>query len=224
MDSTDQNPPETYEMLNHKWSAHIKEDQFRGCMLGGAVGDALGAPIEFMTLAAIKTKFESNGITEFAPAYGKTGAITDDTQMTLFTAEGAIRYWHGGVERSIQAPFEDVLRHSYLRWLTTQGMATKDSELAEQSECIEDGWLQLVPAVAFSLGPRSSVKGPHFNLLAPHADQTITLGLSVPINGEIRPNMAVENTKCEALQPVHEFLRISKIEQRVHDGSRAYFN
>ena len=75
MDSTDQNPPESYEMLNHKWSAHIKEDQFRGCMLGGAVGDALGAPIEFMTLVAIKTKFGSNGITEFAPAYGKTGAI-----------------------------------------------------------------------------------------------------------------------------------------------------
>ena len=26
---------------------HATRDQYRGCLLGGAVGDALGAPIEF---------------------------------------------------------------------------------------------------------------------------------------------------------------------------------
>jgi len=153
VDSTDQNPPESYEMLNHKWSAHVKEDQFRGCMLGGAVGDALGGPVEFMTLAAIKAKFGADGITEFAPAYGKTGAITDDTQMTLFTAEGVIRYWHGGAERSIQAHFEDVLRHSYLRWLTTQGMATKNSGLAAQMQSIDEGWLLTIPELHHQRAP-----------------------------------------------------------------------
>ena len=59
--------------------------------MGGAIGDALGAPVEFMSLAQIRERFGKEGITDFHPAYGKTGAITDDTQMTLFTAEGLLR-------------------------------------------------------------------------------------------------------------------------------------
>ena len=39
-------------------------EHFAGCLLGGAVGDALGAPVEFMTLAEIKKKYSSSGITE----------------------------------------------------------------------------------------------------------------------------------------------------------------
>lgn len=66
-------------------------DHYEGCLLGGAVGDALGAPVEFMSLDAILRKFGPSGITEYFPAFGKTGAITDDTQMTLFTAEGMLR-------------------------------------------------------------------------------------------------------------------------------------
>ena len=62
-----------------------------GCLFGCAVGDALGAPVEMLSLAQIRARFGPDGIHEFAPAYGKTGAITDDTQMTLFTAEGLIR-------------------------------------------------------------------------------------------------------------------------------------
>lgn len=63
----------------------------RGCLLGGAVGDALGAPIEFMNIAEIQSRFGPGGIRDFAPAYGVIGAFTDDTQMTLFTTEGLLR-------------------------------------------------------------------------------------------------------------------------------------
>ncbi len=59
---------------------------FQGCLLGGAVGDALGAAVEFDSLEKIRSKFGSEGIRDPAPSYGRTGAITDDTQMTLFTA------------------------------------------------------------------------------------------------------------------------------------------
>ena len=62
-----------------------------GCILGGAVGDALGAPVEFMRRREILDTFGPDGITEYAPAYGGLGTITDDTQMTLFTAEGLLR-------------------------------------------------------------------------------------------------------------------------------------
>ena len=68
-----------------------KYAKYRGCLLGGAVGDALGAPVEFLGREAITERFGPEGITDFAAAYGRIGAITDDTQLTLFTAEGLIR-------------------------------------------------------------------------------------------------------------------------------------
>ena len=75
-----------------------------GCLLGGAVGDALGAPIEFMRLSEIRERFGPQGLREFAPAYGRLGAITDDTQMTLFTAEGLLRAMTRGYARGLNHP------------------------------------------------------------------------------------------------------------------------
>lgn len=96
------------------------QERYRGCLLGGAVGDALGAPVEFMRREEILRRFGASGITDFVPAYGKLGAITDDTQMTLFTAEGVLR---GFVRHSLRglchAP--SVIHNAYLRWLHTQG-------------------------------------------------------------------------------------------------------
>lgn len=69
------------------------QGRFLGCLLGGAVGDALGASVEFMKRSEILAHFGPKGITQHAPIYGGLGKITDDTQMTLFTAEGLIRGW-----------------------------------------------------------------------------------------------------------------------------------
>jgi len=66
----------------------IIKDRFAGCLLGGAVGDALGGAVEFMSRAQILDRFGQGGIADFAEVYGGKGKITDDTQMTLFTAEG----------------------------------------------------------------------------------------------------------------------------------------
>lgn len=113
------------------------QERFLGCLLGGAVGDALGAPVEFMSRAAILRQFGPNGITDYAPAYGGLGTITDDTQMTLFTAEGLIRAWVRGCFKGITT-YTGVTAHAYLRWLQTQG---------ERSNCNVDigadnpGWL-----------------------------------------------------------------------------------
>lgn len=70
-------------------TASLSIDQVRGSLLGGAVGDALGAAVEFQSLAEIRSRFGPAGILDYAPAFGRLGAITDDTQMTLFTAEGS---------------------------------------------------------------------------------------------------------------------------------------
>lgn len=94
-------------------------ERIRGCLLGGAVGDALGAPVEFLEWSAIEANFGPRGIVDFAPAYGVIGAITDDTQLMLFTAEGLLRaYVRGSLGRSCHVP--SVIHHALLRWLMTQ--------------------------------------------------------------------------------------------------------
>ncbi|HDS1132000.1 TPA: ADP-ribosylglycohydrolase family protein [Stenotrophomonas maltophilia] len=113
------------------------QGRFLGCLLGGAVGDALGAPVEFMTRAEILRRFGPNGITQYAPAYGGLGTITDDTQMTLFTAEGLIRGWVCGCFKGVTT-YSVVTAHAYLRWLQTQGERPRcDIDFGAD----ESGWL-----------------------------------------------------------------------------------
>ena len=107
-----------------------RRDRFLGCLLGGAAGDALGAPVEFMKRATILERFGPRGITSYAPAYGRTGAITDDTQMTLFTAEGLLRAYVRGERRGI-GHVPSVVAHAYLRWLKTQGTAPAAPDVGE---------------------------------------------------------------------------------------------
>ena len=89
-------------------------DRFRGCLLAGATGDALGAPVEFMRRDEILRQFGAAGITALAPGYDYPGALTDDTQMTLFTAEGLLTAWLGGGDIAV------TTARSYLSWLRTQ--------------------------------------------------------------------------------------------------------
>lgn len=101
-----------------------------GCLAGGAIGDALGAPVEFCSLDTIRQRFGAAGITGYERYAGGLGLITDDTQMTLFTAEGLITtmiaddnvHSRLGSARPGNAwadPAPHVYR-SYLRWLETQ--------------------------------------------------------------------------------------------------------
>ena len=52
-----------------------REDGIRGCLLGGAVGDALGAAVEFDSIDGIRARFGSAGIRDFAEAYGRRAEI-----------------------------------------------------------------------------------------------------------------------------------------------------
>jgi len=97
------------------------EERFVGCMLGGAVGDALGAPVEFSSREEIIARFGSEGITELAEAYGRVGAITDDTQMTMFTAEGMAPAVRRAMAKGIWGTEPAFVYHAYRNWLQTQG-------------------------------------------------------------------------------------------------------
>lgn len=94
-------------------------DRILDCLLAGALGDALGADIEFASLTDIRTRFP-DGFADLPPHQGVRGTITDDTQMTLFTAEGIVRaHVRGALKGVCHGP--SVIHHALLRWLVTQG-------------------------------------------------------------------------------------------------------
>lgn len=65
-------------------------DKIRGSLIAGAMGDALGYEVEFMRRNAILAEYGENGITKFALDGNGKARISDDTQMTLFTAAGML--------------------------------------------------------------------------------------------------------------------------------------
>lgn len=113
-------------------------DRVRGCLLGGAIGDALGEPIEFRSIAAIRGRYGPSGVTG-PECFDTTLRISDDTQMTLFTAEGLIRAHHRLMDKGIGHPVP-VVRQAYLRWLATQQGAIDDPILMS-------GWLIQQPVL-----------------------------------------------------------------------------
>ena len=85
-----------------------RSDRIRGCLLAGAVGDALGYQVEFLPLQEIDRIHGEHGVRTMAPY------ISDDTQMTLFTAEGMLM----GMKHGVLMP--DCVYQSYLDWYKTQ--------------------------------------------------------------------------------------------------------
>lgn len=98
-----------------------QKDLFKASLLGGAIGDALGYTIEFMGLAEIKAKYGQYGITDL-DIDKRTGKalISDDTQMTLFTADGMMWAYYRCSRRGIGSYAGSGSYQSYLRWYYTQ--------------------------------------------------------------------------------------------------------
>lgn len=92
-----------------------------GSMIGGAIGDALGYPVEFISYEQILRKYGGKGITRYELNNHGVAEISDDTQMSLFTANEVLycftRYeTYGGLGASPA----DYMRNSYIEWLQTQ--------------------------------------------------------------------------------------------------------
>jgi len=65
-------------------------DKYRGCLLGGAAGDALGYAIEFDREEAIAARYGSRGIRDYQLDERGLAPFSDDTQMTLYTANSLL--------------------------------------------------------------------------------------------------------------------------------------
>jgi ADP-ribosylglycohydrolase len=99
--------------------------RIHGCLLGGALGDSLGYAVEFDDISSIRARFGPAGLQDFS-ALDAGSPFSDDTQMTLYTADGlleALEWANDGVASDINA----CLWLAYLRWLATQGVAVPSS-------------------------------------------------------------------------------------------------
>lgn len=99
---------------------NARATQYEGCMLGLALGDALGAPVEFLDFEQILHEYGPDGICGLEPWRDfRAGHYTDDTQMSLATARGCIDAYlalrHGQPWRPVQAVYQ-----RYLVWLRSQ--------------------------------------------------------------------------------------------------------
>lgn len=92
----------------------VKRGRFLGCLLGGAVGDALGYPVEFLWEDTIREKYGAAGIQTLAQA-GHPALVSDDTQMTLFAANAIVYTSRQG------GSLRENLWKAYREWLGTQG-------------------------------------------------------------------------------------------------------
>ena len=74
-------------------------NNYIGCIIGGAVGDALGAPTEFKGTYELQEKYGPNAVNDYIEYEDGKGEITDDTQMLLFTADGLLRAYNRAIEK-----------------------------------------------------------------------------------------------------------------------------
>ncbi|MGW0893220.1 ADP-ribosylglycohydrolase family protein [Saccharopolyspora sp. NPDC002578] len=116
-----------------------------GVVLGGAVGDSIGAPVEFDDLAIIQQKCGPAGVSGPLPVFGKPSAFTDDTQLLAFTLEALIigrSQLRAGGFRTHSHP-RNALQMSYARWLHTQGLEWRATLPGTLRKAIPEpgGWL-----------------------------------------------------------------------------------
>lgn len=123
-------------------------NKFRGCLIGGASGDALGYAVEFMNWERIRSKYGNAGISEYNLFDGKA-LISDDTQMTLYTANGILRGITRGHMRGIMGSINEYVYLAYQDWLLTQVIITQESR-------INTTWLTNIPELNYSRAPGTS--------------------------------------------------------------------
>ena len=96
-------------------------DKIKGGLIGGAIGDALGYPVEFMNWEEIKKEYKDGGIQEYALDYDAgVAVISDDTQMSLFTANGILIGETNGHLYGDRRSVSNYVYDAYLEWLKTQ--------------------------------------------------------------------------------------------------------
>ena len=89
-------------------------DQFQGVVVGSAIGDAMGAPTEFLSMAQIHAQFGERGVTGYVHFREENGRefapYTDDTQMAEAVCRGLLE------EHQELDPSMTAIGQHFIRW------------------------------------------------------------------------------------------------------------
>ena len=116
------------------------QDRIRGSLVGGAIGDVLGYPVEFVySYKEIEQRYGFGGIKRldtvqhWLPKEEQAGkaVISDDTQMTLYTANGLLNAKRMGLS------FKYCITSAYVEWNLTQAR--------KKSSKYKDCWISKLP-------------------------------------------------------------------------------
>lgn len=99
-------------------------DTFKGCLFGGAIGDALGYAVEFSNIEQIREQYGESGIRSLQLVDGKA-LISDDTQLTLFTANGILTGRTRERLTGDSQPIDRALYNAYMDWHRTQRLTPR---------------------------------------------------------------------------------------------------
>jgi len=106
----------------------LLRDRFRGCLVGLAVGDALGAPVEFMTADEIAS---THGRVDRYLGCGwcPPGQHTDDTEIALCIARSLVEH---------RAVVLSDIAQRFVHWMVTDGHGI-GNQTAAVLQRVEDG-------------------------------------------------------------------------------------
>ena len=118
-----------------------------GSLIGGAAGDALGYAVEFFCEDQIFRSFGPNGITQYVVNDG-AARISDDTQMTLFTANGLLLAAASAEDQRNMDRYLQGIAYAYRQWYRTQ-MYGPSKAHSTASDC----WLMEKPGLYVARAP-----------------------------------------------------------------------
>lgn len=121
------------------------KDAIRGCMVGGGAGDALGYPVEFWSEKEIYRIYGKEGITSYVCSSQEGLAlVSDDTQMTMFTATGILQGYNEAGSKERTEPVSRYVYAHYMDWLHTQDRTAQGSG---------QSWLREIPELYAQRAP-----------------------------------------------------------------------
>lgn len=155
---------------NVNFQGRYSLNNYKGCLKGGAIGDALGWPVEFKRIDSIKNKFGKDGIQDLVINNRGKAEITDDTQMTMFTADGLIKSALKKLNLDELPDMKEVF-NSYKLWYNTQfGKHPKQNE----------GWISDIQDLYTTRAPGntclSAIRGGKPGSIAEHINNSAGCG------------------------------------------------
>ncbi len=92
-----------------------QQERYEGCMLGLAIGDAMGAATEFLTYDEIRRRFPPNGSESYRSFRGlRPGSYTDDTEMSIAVAKGLLN-----AKDMTTVAIMECMTKEFIEWMDT---------------------------------------------------------------------------------------------------------